>query len=213
MTRLPFDSWNIEPLRGPEWPDYKVAPICAVDGCSHFTDHAHHIVRRSFTAGPYSWVRHTEGMTVGNLMPLCWRHHQEVTENRAKVVWDEHSRVFFWEREGEPHVTLAQPPTIEQVRDAPKPDKVQGAQCPSCGQKIRPTYPHQHEEKRPRKTWTITVPNDAREVGAEVLDTLLQSARLILDDKGISYGEDRGVRYFVLATSLGLFVAHAEDIL
>ena len=57
------------------------------------------------------------------------------------------------------------------------------------------------------------MPNDAREVGADVLDTLLESARLILDDHGISYGEDRGVRYFVLSTSLGLFVAHAEDVL
>jgi len=216
LTLLPLDSWVIEPLRGPEWPDYKVGPLCAVQGCSRLTDHAHHIVRRSFTAGPYSWVRlgTSDGLVVGNLLPLCWQHHQEVTENRARVVWDEKGEKFFWQ-EGEDSIRLLQPPTIETIRDVQDGHSTDSgsASCPTCGQRIREKVERQHEPKRPRKTWTITVPNDAREVGADVLDTLLESARLILDDHGISYGEDRGVRYFVLSTSLGLFVAHAEDVL
>lgn len=204
----------MEGLRGPEWPDYKVGPICAVQGCSRLTDHAHHIVRRSFMAGPYSWVRlgDSDGTIVGNLMPLCWQHHQQVTENRARVVWDESSHEFYWQGEHE-STDLLQPPKIETVREGQVEQKATISSCPTCGQKVRPKFEHRHEEKRPRKTWTITVPNDAREVGADVLDTLLESARLILDERGISYGEDRGVRYFVLSTSLGLFVAHAEEVL
>lgn len=211
MTRLPLDSWAIEALRGPEWPDYRVGPLCAVGGCSRLTDHAHHIVRRSFTAGPYSWVKLPDGTAVGNLMPLCWQHHQQVTEDRARIVWDEQQRIFTWKLDDDERA-LTQPPTIEAVREQDGQSDPPTASCPTCGQKVRPKYDRKPEERRARKTWTITVPNDSREYGADVLDELLESARLILDDQGLSYGEDRGVRYFVLSTALGIFVAHRGDL-
>jgi hypothetical protein len=254
VTRLPLDAQHeIEPLRGPDFPTYKVAPVCAVHGCSRLTAHAHHIVRRSFTAGPYAWVKlgghdwedhqfadtatcRRCGLTVtnverastlyggalpdcsssfivGNLMPLCWKHHQQITENRARIVWDEQQHRFFWQQ-GDQILDVAQPPSLETARSTkPELDSEKRDECPTCHRRMPVVYDRAREGKRPRKTWTITVPADSREVGADVLDVLLEGARLILDDRGLSYGEDRGVRYFVLSTALGIFVAHAEDIL
>jgi hypothetical protein len=216
MTRLPADSWAIDALRGPEWPPYRVGPVCALQGCSSINVQAHHIVRRSFMAGAYDWVKIDGKDIVGNLLPLCWKHHQQVTENRTRIVWDEKEKLFWWRDEEGELLRLTQPPTIEAVRakDVQVGHEAE-ASCPTCHQKLpRPKLERNGTEpRRPRKTWTITVPNDAREMGADVLDTLLESSRLILDDSGLSYGEGRGVRYFVLSTALGIFVAQADSIL
>jgi hypothetical protein len=151
-----------------------------------------------------------DGRVVGNLIGLCWQHHQQVTENRSRVVWDEHDRIFWWEQD-EQITKLTQPPTLEALRS--KDGVLATTECPTCGQRIREKIEHRHEQKRPRKTWTVTVPNDEHEFGAEILDQLLESARLILDDHGLSYGQGRGVRYFILSTALGIFVAQADDVL
>lgn len=211
MTRLPIDAFKIEPLRGEEYPSYKVAALCALDGCSSLNVSVHHITRRSWTIGPVSWVRLGDKV-IGNLMPLCFTHHNEITDNKARIVWDEEQERYRWEQD-ESYRELAQPPSlafakaVEHADPPPSTDK-----CPTCLRRL-PMASQGHEEKRPRKTWTITVPADAREIGADVLDTLLESARLVLDEHGLSYGHERNVRYFVLSTTLGIFVAQADEIL
>src|SRR5262245_50899346 len=140
LTRLPLDSWAIEGLRGPEWPDYKVGPLCALQGCSRINVEAHHITRRSFMTGPYCWVRLPDGTTVGNLLPLCWQHHQEVTENRARIVWDEQEHLFWW-RDDDGLLRLTQPPTIEAVTgQAEQEARKEANACPTCGQRVRPKF-------------------------------------------------------------------------
>jgi hypothetical protein len=79
--------------------------------------------------------------------------------------------------------------------------------CPSCKRPL----PHAkldkpHEAKRPRRTWSITVPVDERENGADVLDELLEASRDVMARAGLPYGEESSVRYFVLTAALGLFV-------
>ena len=71
MTRLPADAYLIEPMRGPEWPAYKVGPLCALDGCSRLTDHAHHIVFR--LEQPLAQLG-DQGMVVRNQYARTARH-------------------------------------------------------------------------------------------------------------------------------------------
>jgi len=94
VTLLPADAHTIEPLRGSEWPTYKVPTICALDGCSSLNVERHHIVRRSWTVGPYDWVK-IDGRVTGNIMPLCWKHHREITDNEARIVWEPRTASFY----------------------------------------------------------------------------------------------------------------------
>ena len=88
-------------------------------------------------------------------------------------------------------------------------------ECPTCHQPLphpkveKPT----REKKRVRRSWTITVPMDKRENGAETLDTLLEEARLEMDRAGLGYGPERNNRFFVLAFILGQFVLHSRELL
>ena len=85
--------------------------------------------------------------------------------------------------------------------------------CPTC----KRVLPHKHEgpkeERKPRRTWSITVPITERENGAEMLDQLLESAREEMGKAGLPYGEAEAVKYFVLTAALGLFVTHAREVL
>ena len=92
----------------------------------------------------------------------------------------------------------------------PVPDGV----CPSCKRPLpHPKHEGEPEAKRPRRSWTITVPKDERENGAEVLDELLEASREEMGKLGLPYGEGSSVRYFVLAAALALFVQHAEQLM
>ena len=93
MTLLPLENRNIIALHGDKYPDYKVGPICSAPGCSKLADHAHHLWRRSFTAGACSWIKLPDDTVTGNLCGLCWRHHEEVTVNKAQIVWADG---FYW---------------------------------------------------------------------------------------------------------------------
>ena len=69
------------------------------------------------------------------------------------------------------------------------------------------------EERRARRTWSVTVPKDEREDGAQTLDVLLDAARHEMAKAGLPYGENEAVKFFVLSAALGLFVSHAEEVL
>ena len=60
-------------------------------------------------------------------------------------------------------------------------------------------------ERRPRATWSISVPKDERENGADVLDTLLAEAAKILDRD-----EHKSWRYFTAVEALAAFVQHGH---
>jgi len=86
--------------------------------------------------------------------------------------------------------------------------------CPSCKRPLPQAKVNRPPEpKRPRRTWSVTVPKDEREDGAELLDGLLEQSREAMGRLGLPYGEENSVKYFVLAASLGLFVLHADELM
>jgi hypothetical protein len=215
MTRLPLESRDV---KGTSGPDYNLNHVCAVPGCTELATERHHLFRRSFLIGDYAWVQLPSGEQVGNYVRLCHNHHHAVTVNAAQITWD--NGVFVWAPlMGVPRPLQWQPP-IEvngdgvqvQVETIEEPQAVDDGICPTCH---RPLARHHtpHEEKRPRRTWSITVPKDERENGAETLDTLLEAARDEMGKAGLPYGDQEAVRFFVLAQALGLFVQHAEEVL
>lgn len=213
MTKLPNENQNVVGLAGPNYPRYKVGPLCSAPGCSKIADHAHHIWRRSFLTGDYAWVRLWDGKEMQNLTGLCWRHHEDITLNKAAIVWS--GNFFFWRDQSEMNgINLdPQPRTLGQAEQAvmdatPAHSHVGPAttdKCPTCNRAVK-TASEKKEAKRHREKWSITVPVDARENGADVLDTLLLScAELFGHDEDAS-----AVRYHTLVQALALVVQHGD---
>lgn len=86
--------------------------------------------------------------------------------------------------------------------------------CPSCKRPLpRPKIKTPLEAARPRRTWSVTVPMDQRENGAEILDELLEASREGMARKGLVYGEGEKTKFGVLGTSLALWVQHLDTIM
>lgn len=222
MTKLPADDRLVIGLAGDEYPKYKVGPLCSVPTCSRLADHSHHIWRRSFVIGDKPWVKYPDGTITGNLTGLCYQHHQCITENIDWISWNDWNHQY-WYNFGDGSVTAAstvalspQPPIYGE--DPPVEDH-DGAEvihlhgpgsvekCPAC-HRAMPRPKEKMEEKRPRKAWTITVPVDKRENGADVLDTLLEEC-----GKVFGHDETKSTRYFTLVQALALVVQHQERML
>lgn len=231
MTLLPFEEHHeVKVAKGEP---YKVAARCSAPGCTRFTDDAHHIVRRSFTAtGEYEWWIEYKGVTIGNLTGLCHECHLLITENRASLSWVEEERMFYWVEgvgSGRDDKPIDPQPPIKYVIQNADPgdendydwtrdpdDRLDNAdqhfdgpassrKCRECKRPLPKPKDEKTEEARPRRTWSITVPADHRENGAEVLDTLLDQCRDLF-----SHGESKQVRYFSLVQALALVAQHGD---
>lgn len=212
MTLLPVEAKRIEraPKTFPEINDF--ADECSNPYCNNKAADKHHIVRRSY-AGENDWV-YIDGQLVPNVCVLCRPCHELVSTNKAQIVWNHH--VYLWSDDHHDGATLLNPqvPGLPEVFSEPKifsPEN-DGSVCPTCDRPF-PKPREQTEERRERRTWTVTVPKDKREDGAEVLDTLLEEIRLELASSGLHYGAEMKVRYFVLSTALGLFLTNSKEIL
>lgn len=221
MTLIPFAEHHEVKVGNGE--PYKVGARCSAPGCGHFTDDAHHIVRRSFTAtGEYEWWIEYKGVQIGNLTGLCHACHLLITENKAALTWDESDKLFIWVDRvaGEMIAPIdPQPPTtVSFVSNADPGDendsKVEefvgpGAvgKCGECKRPLPKPKDEKVEDARPRRTWSITVPVDNRENGAEVLDTLLDQCRDLF-----GHDESKTVRYFSLVQALALVVQHGSQL-
>lgn len=228
MTRLPLEDRQVTGLI--EGPPYEENLVCPVPGCGLRGTEGHHLWRRSFLAGDYPYVTLPDGSVVANVVLLCNQHHHMVTVNAAWVKLED--GVFTWSDLVNASQPLTWQPPIwrEDERrvssdgdhpggdpDPADPDLrrdhvAHDGTCPTC---LRP-LPHKRdtsEAKRIRRTWSVTVPKDEREDGAETLDTLLEEARKEMARAGLPYGDEETVKFFVLAAALGLFVSHAEDVL
>lgn len=213
LTLLPSDNRDVKGLIGPQFPNYRVGPVCAVPGCSHFADDVHHLWRRSFLCGVFSWVELWDHTIVGNVVALCHDHHRMVTEAKTWIRWDDESRSFWWcDQNAEMGIPLAQQPPLHSL---PLPDEqpevIYGPAsrpvCPGCGRPLPlPRGNGTAQEPRRRKTWTVTVPND-NEDGALVLDTLLDECRRLF-----AHDDQQNTRYFTLVQALALVLQHAPKI-
>jgi hypothetical protein len=221
VTKLPAETWAVTGVTGP---DYQVGPRCSVPNCGRFTDHAHHIWRRSFLGGDYNYVVLNDGEAeYENLTGLCYKHHQMVTENTASIVMNDKG-VFYWAMGNS--VTSPITPQPRNVSENPDKnlDENQGEEaktsgghkevCSGCGRPMpKPKIETPKEETKHRKTWAVSVPADERENGYAVLEELLSAATEKLDEAGLHYDKGNKVKYYPLATALGLFVQFADDIL
>jgi hypothetical protein len=209
-----------------EGPSYPLNVRCAVMGCSEHGAERHHLWRRSFLGGDYSWVRLPDGRRVGNCVRLCNTHHRKVTENEVFITFLDDE--FYWAPpEGVLNRLAWQPPTLDGpdghlhlVQDEPtylhasdEPVESKPDECPTCHQKIRAKIETPMEAPRPRRTWSMAVPKDDQEDGADTIDRLIIEAREELDKVGLSYGDGNKYIFNVVATALALFVLHAPRIL
>jgi len=231
MTRLPTARRDV---RGVDGPPYDLNAVCAVPLCFESNLERHHIWRRSELVGAHNWVIFPDGdLAVGNEVGLCHWHHEAVTKNAAWIRFDEDNEVFTWESILTPQVALQwQPPVVKrsevaeyqtehEIKDTfDQPEAVitnvtNGKSnphiCPSCKRPLpAPKIDNGSEPKRPRRTWSVTVPMDERENGAATLDALLEASRDEMAKAGLPYGETEAVKFFVLTAALGLFVQHAH---
>lgn len=218
MGLFPTESRDVVGLTVEDgYEPYRVPAYCSVPGCTHYSDHAHHLFSRGKMGGAFDYVRVPDGTEIGNLVPLCYRHHQEVTENKAHIVY--RNGRFFWE--GEPLVW--QPPIIKRgdiVPDLPVFEHVAEERvterpvCPTCHRLLpKPKLDTPLEPKKIRRTWAVSVPYTHEENGADTLDALLEAAREEMDTYGLNWGDGNRVKFHILATAMALFVQHARDIL
>ena len=218
LTNLPLANRQV---KGIDAPEYKLNDRCPVVGCSELGTERHHLWRRSFLIGDYWWVRLPNGEISGNCVYLCNTHHRKVTINECSIRMLD--GVFHWcPLEGNT-VRLAWQPPIYSPEEfqmyhsvgirplhTPVHDHEAG-ECPTCHQRIKPPKPvTPPEERKPRRTWSIAVPKDKQEDGADVLDTLIDEARKALDANGVRYSEEHKYKYHILAISLALFVQNAQ---
>lgn len=213
MTLIPHENRDVHGLDGPAFPRYKVGPVCCVPGCSRFADHAHHVWRRSFLGGDYAWVELWDHTILGNLSGLCWQHHDEVTQGKVWMRYDEKRKRVVWDDNNTKYPADIFPalPVHGEPATQGKPDRVLGPGaaevCPGCKRTLPREKPEgeKNEEARRRKTWTVTVPADSAEDGALVLDTMIEACRELF-----SHPEDKNVRYFTLVQALALVVQHGH---
>lgn len=210
MTRLPFpETYKILAADGPA---YVLPNECSYPPCLSYAIERHHLVRRSFLGGPFDWVEY-DSVLIQNVVGLCNEHHRMVTENQAEIRWSPLGHFDWFDCQTGESRKLSPHPRIGGVDNGPPVEEnVVPDVCPTCHR------PHRRktvkpEEKRPRERWTIHVPKDERENGAEILDTLLEEARSLMARAGLPYGDEDNARYFILSAVLGLFVQHAQDVL
>jgi hypothetical protein len=237
MTLSPSEDRRVQGLNGPP---YELNLICAVPGCDEsYLLERHHLWRRSALGGDKWWVRTHDGVLHGNCVNLCHDHHGMVTDNVARISYK--GGDFFWQDPLTPKMILLwQPPTSlpkddvddredadgEQKKDDPDLLLVEhlGAHhvlsphhepdvCPTCLRKLPQPRSENFEEKKVRKTWSVAVPMDAWENGAETIDVLLRESHVELNKLGLPYGEGRTVKYYILTAALGMFVTHAESLM
>lgn len=208
MTLPATDTWDV---RGVDGPKYKVGPYCANPDCGKIAEHAHHIVRRSQLGGDYAWIV-LHGQVTGNLTGLCPGCHDDITGriggHKAAIRHSIADTFFHWcdvdTSSGNEIRYLKrgplqpQPPTPETLAErATGHDHQESEPCPFCGQARRRRSETPAGDRRRRKTWTVLVPADDQEQGAEVLDALV-------DDLAPLLGVDptRTGRYYVLVPTL-----------
>lgn len=215
MTLRPTD----EVPMGIDGPPYGLNLICAQPFCLGRATENHHIWRRSLLGGAYRWVMLDDGSQIGNLVGFCNEHHRQLTDNQARISLEFGS--FLWIVDGMEMASLTfQPPFLLADSAFENPGEKTGTvldnECPSCGRPLPHAKPKEREsifeERRPRRSWTITVPVDERENGAFVLDELLEGCRVDLDLAGISYSPGPKTKYYVAAAVFALFHQHFRDI-
>jgi hypothetical protein len=207
MTLPATDTWDV---RGLEGQPYTVGPKCSNPTCTRYAQHAHHIVRRSALGGAFAWVE-LHGIVRGNLTGLCVPCHDDVTGeidgHKAAIRFHLEDELFWWTEVHDYNGTLEyskvgpldpQPPTPKTLTERAHGQGTESEHCPFCGQTRRRREPQPASlprgERRRRKSWSISVPDDA-ENGAEILQGFTDDVAELL---GAGDWKEHNKRYWVL---------------
>jgi hypothetical protein len=180
-----IDSWDIQPVKGTT---YRVNLTCANPRHHDPAEHGHHLVRRSQIIGDVWWIRLPDGIVIGNVIGLCAPCHALVTGQGGKggghgaaIRWIDGALWWCDVQVGtstgavsylpvapcSPQTPLGDDATILGLDVGPK-------ECPTCGRSHEaPKKKGPKREARKRKTWTVQVPADEGEDGAQVLDEIV----------------------------------------
>lgn len=101
MTQLPRtnDLPNFLATDRPDLPEYDLGDWCCVPGCKELREfgNGHHVWRRSHKTVSW-WVELEDGRLIPNRVPLCTKHHKDVTGgiggHRARI--DLKDGKLFW---------------------------------------------------------------------------------------------------------------------
>lgn len=199
---------TVEPMDGPK---YLVGPNCCNPSCVRFADDAHHMFRRSGGFGPQDWIA-IDGYVTANKVGVCAACHRDLTGrlggHQAAIRWQADTKLFWWCLVGEKgglvayHPTFPiepQPPTPSSLVERAPDNPSESDPCPQCGQRRRRT-PSTAGSRRGlrRRSWTMKVPDEEVENGADVLDALLEGiAPLVPNGDATTTG-----RYYVVVAAL-----------
>jgi hypothetical protein len=208
VTLPAVDSWNV---RGLEGPAYKVGPHCSNPHCGKIAEHAHHIIRRSQLVKDYDWIA-IDGYVIANKTGLCVGCHEDITGriggHKAAIRWIEERFVWCLLGADETYLPVGplvpQPPTPDSLAtDDPRAsDTGEPESCPFCGQhRRRRSATPPRVGRRRRKRWTVLVPDEAIEDGADVLDSLIANLAPVVPNGDASATG----RYYIIVAAL----AHA----
>lgn len=128
MSRLPLEDRNVWGVPGPDYEPKAVCahPFCNRDGTYEGALEKHHLWPRSFLRNqPQTWVKLPDGTEIGNLIYLCREHHQQITENKARIIWENsvimrHEEEGFWWTEGDDRFLLLNPQPPRALEEWPE---------------------------------------------------------------------------------------------
>lgn len=207
MTLPPLDTFDVRPVEGPK---YKVGNRCASPMCNRFSDHAHHLFRRS-RHGNADWVELPDGVVVGNRVPLCARCHELITGvpgagHVHAIRW--HEGQYWWANVTSQNMVLQYHLVAPLSWQPPRPGEEAVEQinaCPTCGKRRHARKP---KTARKRKTWTVQVPADDED-GAQVMDDLVEALVPVFN---IDPDGGAMTRYHTLARALAFTLVNRESI-
>lgn len=79
--------------------------------------------------------------------------------------------------------------------------------CPTCSRPLPRPKGEKREKPRLRRSWTVNVPKDEQEDGADVLDTLLEECR-----KLFGHSSHANLKYHTVVQALALVVQHGHKL-
>lgn len=201
-----------------------------VGNCIPLCNHHHKLVSENVVAIEYHDGRFFSRMGIGDAYELNWQPpfytsmESFLNENRDSKTPEKKMEVSDLSTGRNADSSATDPdsfsgsktsyPESESVESETMSASASPATCPTCERPLpKPKIETPMEERKIRRTWSVSVPVDRQEDGAEVLDTLLEEVRDELARAGLPYGDSEVAKYHPLATALALFVTNAREIL
>ena len=168
---------------------YSWRGVCRVPECRRPATDPHDIVPRGRTGGPLRYVL-LDGQLVAIVAGLCARHHDRITTGVSMIHW----LTPRW------HYSSPERPDPQPLLPLGNEGAIRatnGRYCPQCGRPPVRRDPYTHT-RRPRRGYSIRVPDDAED-GAAVISNL---AEQVGEAIGLADPSDPGGQYYAISAAL-----------